>query len=417
MPYYARTRTRDSRTLCPPYTRKYGTGPKVVYNSETVYTGVLETVKDNEAPNFRARMRSGQIILNEMYSTRDERSNVCDKITFQDPGWSAGDCVWEGNNARRLEGTTVTLATSALSAVGASSQNSLVRAYSKMNRTDIMGGELLKDLGSTLGMLRKPFSTAQDLLGRMVKNRSRHAGKTAQSFAKATANTWLEYRYGWRPLIGDARTVIKLANRNRTEAFVKGRRVVHGTDEVVTTNSPRTCQSWLYDGWLTVNLNGFAYDTHTCRASSGIYFVLSEPSSEAERWSRSLGMTSKDIVPTIWECIPYSFVVDWFVDVGGWLQAVVPNPFVQILGSYTTYEIQSSRKVTGTWSYRTKAGVLKSGTISPETAILVTRTRSVNPSVAKFPAQKGKLLSALQTADGLGLLCQKVLNGLKSFHH
>jgi hypothetical protein len=44
-----------------------------------------------------------------------------------------------------------------------------------------------------------------------------------------------------------------------------------------------------------------------------------------------------NVIPTLWEFLPYSFVADWFVNAGDWLAAVVPKAKVKRLAEWTTY--------------------------------------------------------------------------------
>lgn len=417
MSLYSRERAYGAKdSTAGVYTVQYDDGAKTVFLNDTIWLGAQMLLKDNISPNFKTRMSRGEIMLNDMQLSGDIIENDRDTITWNDE--ATGRVTLEGDHARRLERTLTTFLRHRLETVAPMSASvALVKAYSAMNSSDIMGGEILKDLGSTLGMLRKPFSTATDLLGRMVKNRQRHAGKTAASFARATASTWLEYRYGWRPLIGDSRTAIRLASKSRNNLLRRGRRIVRGFDEKRVDFAPLNCQSWLYTGALTVMLNGATTDSIMNRANAGIIFTLSEPSSEAERWSRSLGFTSKDILPTVWECVPFSFVMDWFVNIGDWLQAVTPNPFVQVLGSWTTVTQDALRITKGTWFWTCPNGHTHAGDLSENLYRKLLITRTVNPSLATYPVPKGKLLSALQTADGLGLMTQKIVAGLGSFKH
>lgn len=417
MSYYGRTRTdRSTFKEVGVTTVQWNGGAIRALGSDGTWIGTVKTLADNVSPNFKTRMSQGEIMLNNMSYSEDTRTNELKEIVLNHV--SIGNVVFRGDFGRQLErSATVSLSTRFNDASRVAESVALVKAYSAMNKSDIMGGEILKDLGSTLGMLRRPFSSAVDLLGRMTKNRARHAGKTTKSLAAATANTWLEYRYGWRPLIGDSRKVVQLASKSRTEAFGKGRRVVRGFDERETSYSPLTCQSWLYDGYLTVMLNGAASDSFVSQAKAGIIFALREPSSEAERWSRSLGMTSKDILPTAWEIMPFSFVMDWFVNVGDWLSAVTPNPFVEVLGSWVTSTAIGTRKTSGTWFWSPNSGPDLTGTLSPNTYVIKRIVRTVSPDIMAYPVPKGKLLSALQTADGLGLITQKIISGLQGFRH
>lgn len=415
---YARTRSLKESEPIQPYTIVYGSGSPRVFDNETDFIGTEIDMSDNPTPDFKARMCQGEVIVSSMKSSKETRLTAAGQISFTDLERSLGPIVIEGDFARKLDRSATSMSAAAENAAVESVEAALIGAYSKMNKSDIMGGELLKDLSSTLGMIRRPFSSALDLLRRMTKERSRRAGKTAKSFAKATTDTWLEYRYGWRPVVGDVRTAVKLASASRNNAMSTSRRVVRTNREAETSISQQS-ESWLYDGSITVSLRGKVSDYIVCRTSAGIVFALFEPSNEAERWSRALGFTSKDVLPTAWECVPFSFVVDQFVGVGDWLNAVVPNPFVRVLGSWTVVKKTVVRTVEGSWSYYRQNYLPHDlgGPIPRGKYYLVSYERVRNPSMTTHPVIRGKMLGSQQIADDLSLITQKIISGLQTFKH
>jgi hypothetical protein len=49
------------------------------------------------------------------------------------------------------------------------------------------------------------------------------------------------------------------------------------------------------------------------------------------------GITMKGLISTPWELVPYSFVVDWFVNVGDYINALIPSPlYNQLVSGLTT---------------------------------------------------------------------------------
>lgn len=409
MTAYGRSRTLDSTLDSGPFLMAANGGALYKYSNEVCKVGKIATMEDFVTPNFQARMSNGDIIMNPCKLTKTERQSAYHIIRYFYYFW----WEWHGEHAWKLERAYPTTLDARMDlAAFPSTGSALVSAYSKMNKSDVMGGEFLKDLGSTLGMIRKPFGSAQDLLARMGKARARRAGKTAKSFARATANTWLEYRMGWRPVVGDVKAIAKIVTRNRDKSFQQSRRVVRSSvdspDVIYTGNTT----SWLYDGYNTVNLNGVVKDTISCRSSAGVIFALVEPSSEAERWARACGLTAKDVPATAWECMPFSWVMDQFVGVGDWLQAVTPNPFVNVLGSWTSAEKIGTRVTSGTWS---ASG--KSGPVSPHTYVSTQRIRNPNVPLPPYPLPKTRSLGVAQIADDLSAIGQKIITGLNGFRH
>lgn len=119
----------------------------------------------------------------------------------------------------------------------------------------------------------------------------------------AIANGWLEWQYGWKPLMG---TIYDAANEsvrfvlNRIERFsASASRRVEPTPTGSTTVASRV---------VPITRNG--------SGKQGCKFVikLNVPDFDLARWS------SLNPISIGWELIPYSFVVDWFVDIGSYLR-------------------------------------------------------------------------------------------------
>jgi hypothetical protein len=276
-----------------------------------------------------------------------------------------------------------------------------------------MSGELLSDFSETMGMLRRPFSSATQLLGRMLKRRSQHLGKTTNSAAKATANAWLEYRYGWKPIFLDATTVIKELHKVR--ARVNQLRLVSRAG----ISDKQKLQSNWDDGkagnaWSSA---GETYVDSTVSASAGvIYDVVCRTSTE--HVLQVAGARARDIPATIWEIIPYSFVVDWFLGIGPWLQAVVPDPAVEFRGNWvSTVKNSVSFK---TVRYSTDAAMpagCSTGSFGSETVTSSNFCRTCNQSLPPLPVWTGKILSILHQADALALLTKPILGSLTRMRH
>lgn len=119
---------------------------------------------------------------------------------------------------------------------------------------------------------------------------------------KTAENRWLEFTYGWSPLIGDIAKAFKELSAER-EATLPIIKVVYSTkagddfDPLGPLIHPE--EKW----------NGTAVYKTSC------YFQVSSPKiREAAKWN--LG---NNPLLTAWELVPYSFVADWFVPIGDFL--------------------------------------------------------------------------------------------------
>lgn len=117
-------------------------------------------------------------------------------------------------------------------------------------------------------------------------------------------STWLEYKYGWAPLVGSAFGVADaLRNRTKYGKFrIKGYyRLNYRPPTLVRKNSS--------------GFSGFTLMEASTKAALSCDFEIRN--AWANNASRFIGLNPLGIV---WELLPYSFVVDWFVDIGGYLE-------------------------------------------------------------------------------------------------
>lgn len=294
------------------------------------------------------------------------------------------------------------------------SQIAIAKAMAKANSPTFLSGEWLKDMSSTVGMLRRPFSSAQDLVRRMVRHRDQRIGKTARSIMKANADTWLEYRYGWKPLILDSKKILNECVRKR-DKFPKRSLVVRASVEQATH------QRHPFTGVVLTHASnweatGCFERDHTLKAAAGVMFDVINRTSSQELMA-IMGLRSQDIPSTIWECLPYSFVLDWFVNVGPWLSAVVPNPDISIKGSWVTVvDDNVVRFMPGTLT-RTTYYSSGTGPYGSSTQRSFVYERFVNPEIGPHPVLTFNPLSVHRSVDAMSLLVRPIVNGLRSFKH
>jgi len=137
-----------------------------------------------------------------------------------------------------------------------------------------------------------------------------------KSPAKSVADTWLEYSFGWKPLVEDIYSTVDLLQNPIKATRVKASR----TYSVARSDSRSGNIITAYD------VSGTDFCTMGCEVkvnNPNLYLA------------NNLGLANPATL--IWELIPFSFVVDWFASVGqflnsgtDWLGLTVTNP-------YTTY--------------------------------------------------------------------------------
>lgn len=138
---------------------------------------------------------------------------------------------------------------------------------------------------------------------------------------------WLEYRYGWLPLIQDVDSVMKAfqqyAGKGSDISRVSAKRTVstESIRPVIYASNPDDSKRtrYYYENART-----------TCRM--GIYYKMDQ---KMIATLSGLGLTSPTALA--WELAPFSFVVDWFLPIGPALQAFSAFEGLTFVRGYKTY--------------------------------------------------------------------------------
>lgn len=136
------------------------------------------------------------------------------------------------------------------------------------------------------------------------------------------SSAWLEARYAWRPLLLDCQKAVKvlLDKTEKPERKTFRSSTVEMEEEEV--NWQVSSAGFLY------TVTGSLRKEVVVRAG-----VLTQITADAQL-SNQLGLSN--VVGTVWELIPYSFVVDWFLNVSGLIANLNPQGGVEALSSWST---------------------------------------------------------------------------------
>lgn len=204
--------------------------------------------------------------------------------------------------------------------------------------TKFQGGVFVGELGETLRMIRNPAKSLRNSVDRYFRTlnsrvRTVKRGLTRSAHREArrkiVSDTWLEYAFGWRPLLSDAKDAAKaLASINEQippfqviSAFGEDVSLISQSLFTNQIQSAQWFQPRIRKGKVRVIIRGVVDLTPRSRK-------LFEP----ELW----GFDPMSFVPTAWELVPYSFLVDYFTNVGDVLQAWCGQHFRPRWQSITT---------------------------------------------------------------------------------
>lgn len=132
------------------------------------------------------------------------------------------------------------------------------------------------------------------------------------STAKSVAQNWLQLQYGWKPLLSDIEgTLLALTQLQTSFGFVQSARATATSAKVSVFDYP--------PGNPLIGESNSGKTTFTQKTSVKIVvrFKIAEP---LKAFMGQTGFTNP--VNLVWEILPFSFVVDWFVPVGAYLEAL-----------------------------------------------------------------------------------------------
>lgn len=208
-------------------------------------------------------------------------------------------------------------------------------------RQAMQGGVFSGEIRETLRMLRRPASALRDGIpkyldslakrraggmrkstARSKSQREREDSKRAVQLKKMAGDTWLEFSFGWKPLISDINDAIKAIGRLNENKFVQ-KLSAKGKNEKVNYDSG-TNEYPIADQFVTwIKVHQHIKTDYQCQIRGAVR--VSTTTSKATANRELFGFSWEQFIPTLWELVPYSFLVDYFTNIGDILEAAAVN--------------------------------------------------------------------------------------------
>lgn len=197
--------------------------------------------------------------------------------------------------------------------------------HSHMNGQSFVG-----ELRDTIRQLRHPFQSMRDQvyshLTRLSKRKASLGGyppiKRQKAWRQAVADTWLETSFGIKPLIHDTKDIAESLARFMNEPPRRARLQSHveGFDcaTTYTPNSPNV-------GDQIFNRVDRTETTRFCSYSVGMRTEVVANSGATGRLLNILGFTPENFVPALYEVMPWSWLADYFSNIGDIIEAATTN--------------------------------------------------------------------------------------------
>lgn len=283
-----------------------------------------EEMNDELTPNFHERMASGDIITNDMSSLKITDNDAQPTEYLSATLWSSGDGTagekWYGMlSPQYYLGNWLTIDDHEELRLNLEAQ-AVTRAYENMNNTEWA-------VAMVAAEGRKTLASISDILLRVIKIVRAIKRLDAKYLRKQISQQelekrYMELRYALRPLMYDVRDAQKAYNKKLSD--VPKRYTFRGYASESVSNSSSEVAT--VGSMINFDLNR----TSSCKIDvrAGILCNIK---------ATKLNILGVDqILETIWEITPYSFIIDWFIDVGGWIASWTPNAGVEELTSWTT---------------------------------------------------------------------------------
>jgi len=137
----------------------------------------------------------------------------------------------------------------------------------------------------------------------------------------AIADLWLEVRYAIRPLLYDIQNVSSALSKGSLDTV----RTFRASDKDQNSSS-HTYSSYYSGTTFNVEYTVTNIDTYT----AGVYTRLKYDLPEVH----TFGLLN--FTQTAWELVPFSFIVDWFINVSAFLASINPNPIYEVETGFST---------------------------------------------------------------------------------
>jgi len=374
-------------------------------------SGDYKYISDVSTPNYARRKAAGEVIMNPVTIMTENRVSTPVSWSFGNhPVW--GTRTFSGDLALYVGKTNASIRPSWYTVdVGRAKTEAINNAFAKAYSSDAQLLVTMAEAKKTLDMLRNPFGTARELIdkinwlyGRKLQGLSdtRKAWDAAQAFASA----WNEYRFGWKPVLYDIQNIQK-AYASAVSSVQPERLVFRAGSKLQYNNSG--AYNPTVPG-LTSCQTDYSFACET-KVSAGVIISIS-PGSNYHSAANRFGLSLNNVPASIWELVPYSFVVDRFVRVGSWLQANIPSPGTSVLGSWCStvdeYTLTCNVLSGSIFVANAPATTYTQGNGGSYVEHIKTLERTVGHKPSLIPALNTQDLSISQWVDHAALILQRL---------
>lgn len=197
-------------------------------------------------------------------------------------------------------------------------------------------GDVIRQFGHPFKAIVRLTERRINLLAKARKGLSGTEAQKRQKFEKIVADTYLEYAFGLAPLISDTRKIAEALskfNHESSDEFQNDEFTGHFPRRSKVTGSGTTTKvTSTVDDPSIISSSYLVYKTTTRKVTEyRVRYTVGLNSSQVAAYGTNarliqiLGFDPAKWVPAVWEAVPWSFLVDYFSNVGDILQAGATN--------------------------------------------------------------------------------------------
>jgi hypothetical protein len=204
----------------------------------------------------------------------------------------------------------------------------------KAAQTKLQALVVAGEFRETLHLIKKPASEFRNLVHEYVVACRRISRELSPRLTLLQiSRQWLEYSFGMRPLIQDIANAMKAAEKLYFD--LPSAYVTH-TSKIPYSGHSDTIPFDFYGPYfIPCYMNRLTYRLYGRKLCGGVRLMTTGNRGPLHE---TIGLTLPDFVPSLYELIPYSFLVDYFTNVGEVLEAMSFNQADLFWHSDTRFE-------------------------------------------------------------------------------
>lgn len=314
-----------------------------IVDNPMIWTNSLTGVKN---PYWRDQVREGIDATTTMVaSEKTVKANIMFAIvdTRELTGDPANRSVYEWRGYPYYSDPATVLPDSEV--ITNTRNRALRKFHSKINqaRSSLEGGQTFGEWKQLIQAVTNPVGALRNFtLGhlRRAKKRIRlnktgrgklSKEKRIQRLHSVVADTWLEYTFGWNPLASDA-----------AAALVGLQTRFNQNDQVTIDGRAQSAYAGTASRRLQFQRHSGVFQCYTMESTRSTIKIIYRAGlrtgavNGTKTVDQTFGLLPERFVPTIWELIPYSFVADYFTNIGDIINALATQRSWLTWGCNTT---------------------------------------------------------------------------------